>query len=261
MTLPTATEDATDDAVVAVHNPSGRGPVLLVCEHASNRIPPEFADLGLAGAALTAHIAWDPGALPVAERLAKKLDAPLVAARISRLVYDCNRPPHSPGAMPAVSEVWTIPGNAALSDAERADRVARFYTPFRDRLSAEIDGRIAAGQPPVMVTIHSFVPVFQGRRREVEIGVLHDSDSRLADALLAALAEEPRFVVRRNDPYGPEDGVTHTLIDQALPRGLANVMIEIRNDLIADAASQTAMADWLAERIADALRRMEAAHG
>jgi predicted N-formylglutamate amidohydrolase len=234
-------------------NPNGAAPVVLVCEHASNFIPPEFADLGLDREVLQSHIAWDPGALPVALRLSALLDAPLVASRISRLVYDCNRPPHAEGAMPARSELYAIPGNEGLSPEDRAERVRRFYDPFRTTLSECLDSRIAAGRAPVLVTIHSFTPVYFGKPRMVELGILHDRDSRLADEMFASLAGEAGWVVRRNEPYGPQDGVTHTLAVQALPRGLRNVMIEIRNDLIAGIDGQERAALLLARHLAAAL--------
>lgn len=230
-------------------NAHGAGPVTLACEHASNAIPSEFGDLGLSKQALESHIAWDPGAYAVAQRLSALLDAPLVAQTVSRLVYDCNRPPHASDATPAQSEIYAIPGNADLTEAERAERARRFYEPFRAALAACLDARMAAGQAPVLVTIHTFTPVYFGVRREVELGILHDRDRRLADALLGTLAAERGWIVRRNEPYGPEDGVTHTLADQALPRGLYNVMVEIRNDLVRDASGQERVASLLAQHL------------
>jgi predicted N-formylglutamate amidohydrolase len=232
-------------APVEVRNAYGKGPFLLVCEHASNFIPPRYAALGLDSAALESHIAWDPGALAVADELTRLLDAPLVAARISRLVYDCNRPPEAPSAMPEESEIYRIPGNAGLTQAERQARADDVYFPFRAALSRAIDGH-GAGDP-VIVTIHSFTPVYRGVARAVEIGILHDDDARFADAMIAAAGSDSGgFVVRRNEPYGPEDGVTHTLREHALPHGLPNVMIEIRNDLIRTPEDVGAMGALLA---------------
>lgn len=227
---------------VDVRNRNGSGSCLIVCEHASKFIPQEYGSLGLDADTLTSHIAWDPGALAVATRMSELLDAPLVSQGASRLLYDCNRPPHEPSSIPAQSEIYRIPGNENLPDAERRRRAERFYVPFRDALAAEIDARPST---PLIVTVHSFTPVYHGKRREVEIGILHDSDSRLADALLAEAGDNSGFIVRRNEPYGPQDGVTHTLREHALPRGAPNVMIEIRNDLIAHIESQNAMAEQL----------------
>lgn len=237
-----ATGEVPAGAVVELADPDGAGAVVLVCEHASRVIPPELGDLGLDAAALASHIAWDPGALAVARAMARRLDAPLVAQRVSRLVYDCNRAPGAESAIPARSELHDIPGNAGLTEAQRAARAERFYRPFRDALAGLLDRRLAAGKPTALVTVHSFTPVYAGVRRDLDVGILHDRDTRLADALLAVAAAEKAFVVRRNQPYGPQDGVTHTLLEHGIARGLANVMIEIRNDLIADAAGQEAMA-------------------
>jgi predicted N-formylglutamate amidohydrolase len=241
---------------VEVINPGGQGRVLLVCEHASNAVPPELEGLGLSDDLRRSHIAWDPGALPVAERMAARLDAALVAGRFSRLVHDCNRPPDSADAVLEVSEGHPIPGNRGLSPAQRAARAEVVHAPFHARLAAEIEARTTAERSPVIVTIHSFTPVYRGSARQVELGILHDADTRLADLLLAEAAALTGLVTRRNEPYGPADGVTHTLRRHALPGGLLNVMIELRNDLLSTAAARERIADALAEAVGRALERL-----
>lgn len=231
----------------------GAGGVVLVCEHASNHIPPGYGALGLTPQDLERHIAWDPGALAVAERLSERLDAPLVAGLASRLLFDCNRPFDAPDAIPALSEVFEIPGNRGLSPAARAERVRRFHDPFRAVLTAVLD----EVRPRALITLHSFTPVYHGRPRAVEIGVLHDTDSRLADAMLDLAPQWTQALVARNAPYGPEDGVTHTLRAHALPRGLPNVMLEIRNDLLTTPEAQHGIADMLAGWIGAALLRCD----
>lgn len=231
---------------VALENAVAQGQVILVCEHASRLLPKSLGTLGLTEETLASHIAWDPGALAVSRLMARSLDATLLHQRFSRLVYDCNRPPDSPAAMPEKSEVFDIPGNAGLDQAARDARTAALYLPFRETLSRLVKERIAQGRPPVIVTMHSFTPVYFGRPRAVEIGILHDADARLADAMLAEAARDGRYDARRNEPYGPQDGVTHTLKEHGLSNGLANVMIEVRNDLIHDEAGQQVVAGYLA---------------
>ncbi|WP_454849944.1 N-formylglutamate amidohydrolase [Rhizobium binxianense] len=235
-----------DGECVGLERPGGRSPVLLVCEHASNTLPAHFGNLGLSEEALSSHIAWDPGALAVARAMSQALDATLVYQRFSRLIYDCNRPPDSPGAMPETSEIYAVPGNRNLTAEERRARTEGLYVPFHDAMRALIRERRARGQDSVIVTIHSFTPVYNGRERAVELGILHDADSRLADRMLAAAAGAQLYRTERNEPYGPQDGVTHTLVLHGIPNGLRNVMIEVRNDLIADDAGQGVMADYLA---------------
>jgi len=237
---------------VIVTNPSARAPVVLVCEHACNHIPAGLHSLGLSEDVQNSHVAWDPGAIEVANRLSVLLDARLVSSGVSRLVYDCNRPPSASSAMPAKSEVFDIPGNAGLSDADRAERVARYYDPFRTTLSDTILGV----KRPVLVTIHSFTPVYMGKPRDTDIGVLHDSDARLADVLLARAAAHSDLLFERNQPYGPQDGVTHTLKEHAIADGLLNVMLEIRNDLIATPKQQDAIAGMLAGWLSDGLAEL-----
>lgn len=227
----------------------GRSPVLLVCEHASARIPSEFHNLGLDSSDLTSHIAWDLGAFETARHLSATLDAALIYSTVSRLIYDCNRPPTAKSAVPERSEATPIPGNAGLSATDREARAERFYKPFERLLCQTLDQR---PQPTALVTVHSFTPVYLNKRRTVEIGVLHDADSRLADALLDVASP---YKVERNAPYGPEDGVMHTLREHALPRGILNVMIEVRNDLLSTPAQCAEMADTLAGWLTQALER------
>ena len=240
----------------AVENPGAEGNVVLICEHASHNIPETFGTLGLSSDVLKSHIAWDPGALAVSRLLSSKLDATLVYQRYSRLIYDCNRPPESAAAMPVTSEIYDIPGNEDLSEAERFARTSALYVPFHDRVSALVAEREAAGRAAVIVTIHSFTPVYHGQFRPVQIGILHDRDSRLADAMLGAVKGQA-YRVERNAPYGPEDGVTHTLRLHALPGGLLNVMIEIRNDLIQNEDGQRVAADFLTRLMRDALASVQ----
>ena len=220
--------------------------VILVCEHAANHFPARFGDLGLSGAQRQAHIAWDSGALGLSRALMQRLGATLIHAPVSRLIYDCNRAPDMAGAMPSRSELHDIPGNAALSPAERLARTRAIYLPFHDALHALIARRIALGLRPVLITVHSFTPIYFGKPRRVEFGVIHDADPGLALALLQAARQLTGLRAELNAPYSAADDVTHTLRLQATPYGLPNAMLEIRNDLIAAPEAEQAMADQLA---------------
>ncbi|SHH16479.1 N-formylglutamate amidohydrolase [Cognatishimia maritima] len=238
-----------DDTSVIVLNGSGASNIVLVCEHASQHIPARYGGLGLSEEAANSHAAWDPGAYGVARDLSDILDAPLVASTVSRLVYDCNRPPESDSAIREVSEIHDIPGNHNLTPEQRAERVDSVYRPFETALSDLMDQR----QTGVLVTVHSFTPVFHGKPREVQLGILHDDDTSLADKMLVKAATHTALKTARNEPYGPEDGVTHTLKQHALPRGWANVMLEFRNDMIATPQQQHLVANDTAALILDAL--------
>lgn len=246
------TQTTLTDDLVKVMNPEGQSSVVVVCEHASCFIPAVYKDLGLAPDALKSHAVWDPGALAVAQGLASCLDATLIAAGVSRLVYDCNRPPSAPDAMPHQSEAIKVPGNVNLTDAQRQARVDIYYEPFR----AVLAETLAAQQKPVVITVHSFTPIYHGQIRAVEIGILHDSDTRLADVMLEIAPDHTDALVQRNAPYGPEHGVTHTLKEHAISNGYLNVMLEIRNDLIQDAQSQTEMAKCIANWLSAALAHL-----
>ncbi|WYK18795.1 N-formylglutamate amidohydrolase [Roseovarius sp. W115] len=154
--------------------------------------------------------------------------------------------------MPDVSEIYTVPGNQDLSHQARRARTEIYYRPFEQALK---DTLLNHAKPPVVVTIHSFTPTFLGQERDVEIGILHDQDARLADAVLSIASG---YDVRRNQPYGPEDGVTHTLRRHALRKNLLNVMIEVRNDLIASPDACSKMAQTLSHWFEQALTALRA---
>lgn len=230
---------------VRVTNPDGSSPFVFTCDHASNFLPPEYGTLGLAAEDLSRHIAWDPGALPVASRMASALDATLVETCVSRLVIDCNRPLDAPDLVPPVSETTAIPANASLSDKERAARIDLAWRPFHGAIARIIEARLARGQETRLVSVHSFTPVYKGRSRPWHIGIIHDEDSRLAAPLISALRRLSGVTVGVNEPYSPADRVYFTLERNARSRGLACAMIEIRNDEISGEAGQRKWADLL----------------
>ncbi len=157
--------EGEEDAFILV-NETGSSPYVLVCEHASNRLPKQLGNLGLSADDLQKHIAWDIGAEGVSRLLSRLLDAPLVLQRYSRLAYDCNRPPDSPGAMPEMSETTPIPGNKGLSaGGQDGPRFEAIYWPFHERLARMLDQRACEGRATSLVTIHSFTKLYKGKER------------------------------------------------------------------------------------------------
>ena len=212
-----------------------------------------LGDLGLPADELTRHIAWDIGIAGVAEALAKQLDAHLIAQRYSRLVIDCNRPPTAPSSIPRISEATTIPGNEGLTrDAAEARRRA-IFDPYHRRIDEVIDARLREQRPTVLVSLHSFTPVYAGIARPWHIGTLYHRDTRLPPLLLKLLRGEAQLVVGDNEPYAVSDETDYTIPVHGEARGLMNSGIEIRQDLIADPAGQS---EW-AERLARILGEIE----
>lgn len=239
---------------VRLENPDGASPILLICEHASNFFPPQFDGLGLSKVVQQSHVAWDPGAYELMQRMSKMLDAKMIVGGVSRLIYDCNRPPEAVDAVPTRSEVFDVPGNKGLSADQYLARVAQCYTPFHKQVTQAISW---AKRPPVIVTIHSFTPVYFGTPRSTDIGILHDADARLADEMLACADTLSDLKIERNAPYGPEDGVTYTLQRHGIEHNLLNVMIEVRNDLIQTGAQQDQIAELLVKLVQQALQRLD----
>ncbi|HSG94387.1 MAG TPA: N-formylglutamate amidohydrolase [Afifellaceae bacterium] len=241
-----------DAEPVVVEYGDGAGDLVIVCEHASNAMPARFAGLGLTGEALNSHIAWDPGALEVARHLAERFDAPLVRATMSRLIIDCNRPLDAPDLIVSESDSIAVPGNR-IDDDERDRRYAAVHEPFHAVLGRLIADRRAAGQLTALVSVHSFTPILHGRPRPWDVGIIFGGDRRLADPLSSGLREDGSLVVGINEPYSPADRVFYTHERHAEPLNLPSVMIEIRNDLIKDQASQGAMAERLARLLDEAI--------
>lgn len=232
------------DPVVS-ENAGGTGPFVIVCDHASRRVPREYGTLGLDAVALQAHIAWDPGALGVARHVSQQLDAPLLWPDVSRLVIDCNRDPAAPDLIVTEPDGTPVPGNAHLQRTDRDRRLAGIHAPYHAAIEALLAKRHDAGLTTALIAIHSFTPVWKGRPRPWQIGVVFGDDRRLADELLEGLRTDPSLTVGINQPYSPADRVYYTVERHATPRGLPAVMIEIRNDVIADEPGQRQWADRL----------------
>ena len=232
-------------------NADSASPFLLICDHYGRLIPHRLGDLGVPQSELTRHVAWDIGIADVAEGLALRLGAQLIAQRYSRLVIDCNRPPDSASSVPLISEATLIPGNEGLSrEAARARRTA-IFDPYHRRISEVIDQRLREGQPTVLVSLHSFTPVYAGVARPWHVGTLYRSDRILPPLLLRHLRAEPELVVGDNEPYAVSEHTDYSIPVHGEARGLINSGIEIRQDLIAESAGQQQWADRLTRILGD----------
>ncbi len=205
---------------------------LLVCDHARNRVPRGLGDLGVAQADLDRHIGYDIGAEALARALGDLLAAPLLLTGYSRLVIDCNRRPDDPTCIPPRSDGTEVPANLRLSAAQRQQRVDLFHRPYHAAIAREIDGMMAEGAPPAIISVHSCTPVMAGFHRPWEIGILWNRDGRIAEPLMAALARPGDIQVGDNQPYSGRDAHGYTLPVHAEARNLPHVLLEVRHDQI-----------------------------
>jgi predicted N-formylglutamate amidohydrolase len=235
----------------------GDGLFVVVCEHASNRLPRALCNLGISEADLQRHIAWDPGAADVADQLAARLGGDLLKQRFSRLVIDCNRSPEMPDAIAEFSEDTTIPGNLGLTPQARAERISGCWAPFHAALEQILDRRLRKQQPTALATVHSFTPVYRGTARPWHIGVISTDDRSLADAVLSFLRRDRNLVIGDNQPYSAKDNVDYTIRRHGRDRGLPHVMIEIRNDLLGTARDIAAWTQLLAETLLDSAAALD----
>lgn len=236
-----------------VLNPDGGSPVLFLCDHASRFIPRAFGgDLGVGEADLARHIAYDIGAEEVTERLSDALDATAVISRFSRLLIDPNRRPDIPSSIPAESDGTRIPANQDLDEAARQARIETFFLPYHRAVNRSIEARIAKGQPTVLVSMHSFTPVWQGFERPWHIGILWNQQPELPLPLMEAFAAEG-MTVGDNEPYTGRDYHGYTMHRHAEERGLANALVEMRQDLIDTHSGVAKMAETCRRALARAL--------
>ncbi|MCK1547137.1 N-formylglutamate amidohydrolase [Bradyrhizobium sp. 147] len=252
------TADATDQLlgegdIAPVHevNAAGQSPFLLTADHYGRVLPRTLGNLGVAENELVRHIAWDIGIAGVAERLAKMLDVHLIAQRYSRLVIDCNRPPAAVSSIPVISEATAIPRNEGISEWEREARRREIFAPYHHRIDAAINRRLRDKRPTVLVSLHSFTPVYAGVARPWHVGALYNRDTVLPQLLLKHLRAESDLVVGDNEPYAVNDLTDYTIPVHGEARGLVNTGIEIRQDLIADQSGQQQWAERLARILAE----------
>jgi predicted N-formylglutamate amidohydrolase len=235
-----------------VDNAKGHGLFVILCDHASNRIPADCASFRFLEDALATHIAWDIGALGVAQLLSARLDAPLLWPDVSRLVIDCNRGAESSTLIVLQGEGRPIEANRAVTAEERERRLASIHAPYHEAIEACLTRRAAAGLPTALIAIHSFTPVFFGKARPWKVGIVFGDDRRVADHLIRRLQANKALAVGVNEPYAPADEVYYTVERHAGPRRLPAAMIEIRNDEIGSDAGQRLWADRLADILIEA---------
>jgi predicted N-formylglutamate amidohydrolase len=224
--------------------------LLLICDHASNHVPDDLAQLGVPEHEFARHIAYDIGAAAVTRHLAARLGVPAILTRFSRLIIDPNRGRADPTLVMRLSDGAIVPGNARIDEAGKAERIRRFYAPFDAAIDAHVAAAQATGVPPAILTMHSFTPYWRTVARPWHVGILWDRDDRLSAPLIAGLRADPAgLTVGDNEPYG--GGLPGDTIDRhAIARGLRNALVEVRQDLIAGAPGQI---EW-AERFARLLR-------
>lgn len=225
---------------------------VLVCDHASNRVPEEYANLGMPDDQMERHIAYDPGAAGVTERLSRQIGAPAVLANFSRLLIDPNRGEDDPTLVMRLSDGAVVPGNATVGADEIERRKALYYDPYHRAVDAALDRSIAAGKVPAILSIHTFTESWRGRPRPWHAAILWDKDPRLAKPLISALSTDTSLLVGDNEPY---TGILYgdCMYRHATRRGLAHALVEIRQDLVRHEAGQEEWAHRLAEVMRDLL--------
>lgn len=215
--------------------------LLLLCDHASAALPPEYGTLGLPEDQFRRHIAYDIGARDVVLGLAKRLGGTAILSCFSRLLIDPNRGIDDPTLIMKLSDGAIVPGNRHIDEAERQRRITLYHQPYHSAVSAAIDGVLAKGIQPLIVSIHSFTPFWRDFARPWHVGILWDRDAATAQACRAGFNALGSLVVGDNEPYhGALRG--DTMDTHANARGLPHVLIEIRQDLI---AGKSGVDDWV----------------
>ncbi len=243
-----------DPPPVELLNADGDQRILLVCDHANRAFPAAMNKLGLDAMALDRHIAWDIGAADVTRLLAARFEAPALLAGYSRLIVDYNRKLDDPTAFPEVSDGIVVPGNQGLSEDEKIKRVISFYEPYHEAIAQRIDEAEQSDIFPAIISVHSFTPMFAGRARHWKIGILWDKDPRIPVPFIRAMRERlGDDCIGDNEPYSGRDPHDFTVDNHAESRGLPNVSIEIRQDLIDSEEGVLEWAGYLGDALAPIL--------
>lgn len=237
-----------DPEPVGELNATLRSPFFLVCDHAGNAVPAALSNLGLPREELQRHIALDLGALAVAQGLARRLQAPLVFQRYSRLVIDCNRKPEAPDSTAATADGTMVPGNRDLDASARRARVAELLQPYHRCITQRLDARAAEGLTTLLVSVHSFTPSLRARpvERPWDLGLCWGHDRRFTDRVLHALEGESDLCIGANQPYDVDLVNDYSIPVHGEGRGLPYVEFEIRQDHLTTPAETEAWAERLA---------------
>ena len=230
--------------------------IIVVCDHASNRIPRSLNNLGLDGFSMRRHIAWDIGAGDVARFLARGLGASTFLANYSRLVVDCNRKLEDATAFRALSDGDDVPGNHLLTAPEKQRRADAIYWPYHQAIASQVDRLCQGNFAPVLLSIHSFTPFFDNSHRPWEIGILWDSDPRISVPLMQNLRDKG-LKVGDNEPYSGRHPHEFTVDYHGEKRGLPHASIEIRQDLLRDTLARRQWATTLANCLQPILEQEE----
>ncbi|ODR90567.1 N-formylglutamate amidohydrolase [Sinorhizobium alkalisoli] len=233
--------------------------LVLLADHAMNRLPPEYDRLGLPESAFARHIAYDIGIESLTRQLSAALDSPAVLGCFSRLLIDPNRGEDDPTLIMRISDGAIVPGNHPISTDEWQRRLDRFHRPYHQAVSQTIAEVAAAGaRAPLVISLHSFTPAWKGVARPWHAAVLWDNDPRAVFPLIERLEAAGDILVGNNEPY---DGALRgdTMYRHCMAAGIPHALIEIRQDLIADDTGVAAWAERLAPILA-ALNAMPALH-
>lgn len=230
--------------------------IILICDHASNTLPESYGTLGLSREQLARHIGYDIGAAGVTRALAGRLGVPAVMSCFSRLLIDPNRGMDDPTLIMQLSDGAVVPGNRHLSGEEIERRINTYYKPYHEAIDRLIEKASSGDRAPILVSIHSFTPVWKERPRPWHISILWDKDGRLPRPLLEELGREEAIVVGENEPYTGEL-MGDCMYQHGTARGLAHALLEIRQDLIGDEAGQAAYAERIERALTAVLERPE----
>lgn len=245
--------DEDEPEAVVVERPDSTSPYVFVCDHFGNRIPRKLGNLGVHTDDLQRHIAWDVGVSGLAEEFARRFDATLIKQLYSRLVIDCNRPLDSATSIPVVSENTEVPGNRDISPQEIASRRSEIFAPYHDTIASILDARQQAGQPTILLALHSFTPVYHGESRPWHVGLLYNRDARLAQLFLKLLAEDETLCLGNNQPYTVDDFSDYSIPVHGEKRGIPHLLFELRHDMIERESDQYRWAHRLARSLERAL--------
>ncbi len=227
-----------------------RSQILIIADHASNYLPKENNKLGLTNAFLNQHIAFDIGVKELSLDLSYRLKCNVIQGKYSRLLIDLNRDLDDPTVIPEIVDGKIIPGNIGLSKNEFRLRVKKIYNKYHH----EIDRIIINKKVKVILSLHSFNPIFKNKRRLLEFGILSNEDKNLSSIIIDQL-KLLKLNVGDNEPY-KGDLIGDSMYRHGLRNRIPHALIEVRNDLLSNTTKIKRVSKLLHKTIVKSLEKL-----
>ena len=224
--------------------------ILIIADHASNYIPESLDNLGLNKNLFNTHIAYDLGVKELCINLSKLLKSKYITGAHSRLIIDLNRDVSDPTLIPEIVDGKIIVNNVNLSENERRKRISEIYNKYHDNIRSTIK----RDHITILISLHSFNPIFKKKKRNIHFGILSNQDRRLSNYIITEMKRR-KLKVGDNEPY-VGNLIGDTMYKHGLKNNLHHTLIEVRNDLLSSSTKIHRVSVLLKQVINNSINRI-----